>query len=467
MLPARVRSICTVISLIFLSSGCADATPAGSLAARAVAEAKSMPDGRERDVVLREISRNLRHADRDHAIQAAAAMSEDYELRTFRSGPDRLTHQVLPQQGEQNSKRHACERFIEGLKPRSAIAGYERRIRDCFSIGAPPGIVPASIPPFRLILIAADALPPGPTKAQLLYMATWRRVPERPAGGTADAVRRLRRLVPLLDGDTQRRVTEQLDTIEVDLIEGRPDDAIARVRQAFAKKQADGEMISPEPAAQAQGLIADFLKARDLDRAMTVTNLLTPSSECTMVDDGLTGVTEWVLPTQDSTAVAAYITRLQASGSLARLCPKGLGDEIAADVWLHAGEDGKAIDAATRSGNPLVLGKTRLSIIERRMQAGDAAGTRSTLQTAAAAVPALDTGNLSDRNAAARQRLQLIHFLAKVGDTENAERLATGYPGPAWRSFAYSVIVATINRDRAGPNWGGPFLDIQEVSTKH
>ena len=426
-----------------------------------------MPAGRERDVALREISRNLRHADRDHAIEAAAAMSEDYELRTFSPGPDKLTHQIVAQQNEQNSEDRACERFVERLKPSSANAADDRRIRDCFSMDAPPGIVPTPIPPFRLILIAADALPPGTTKAQLLYMATWPSVPERLAGGAADAVRRLRALVPLLSGETQRQASEQLDTIEVDLIEGRPDDAIARVRQGFAKKQATGGVLSPEPATQAQGLIADFLRARDFDRAMTVTNLLPPSADCTMVDDGLTGVTGWVLPTQDSAAVAAYMARLQASGSLARLCPKGLGDEIAADVWLQAGEDGKALDAATRSGNSRVLARTRLSIIERRMGSGDTASARAMLQTAAAAAPALDIGDQSDRDATARQRLQLIHLLAKAGDAEAAERLANSYLGPGWRGFAYSVIVATVNRERAGPSWGGPFLNLQEVPAEH
>src|SRR3546814_3704967 len=88
MLPTFVRSFCTLIVVALLPSDVAVATPNDSLAARAVFEAESMPAGRERDVVLREISRNLRHVDRDQAIAAAKAMSEDYELRTF-SGRDR------------------------------------------------------------------------------------------------------------------------------------------------------------------------------------------------------------------------------------------------------------------------------------------------------------------------------------------------------------------------------------------
>lgn len=367
-----------------------------------------MPAGRERDVALREISRNLRHADRDRAIKAAASMSEDYELRTFSPRPDKLTGQVLAQQREQNSDDRACERFVESLKPASATPADDRRIRECFSMDAPPGIVPPPIPPFRLILVAADALPPGPTKAQLLYMATWDNVPERPVGGAAHAVRRLRALVPLLDGDTRRQAVERLDTIEVDLIEGRPDDAIARIQSGFAKKRATGERLLPEPGTQAQGLIAEFFKARDFDRAMLVTNLLPPSADCTMVDDGLTGVAGWVLPTQESTVVATYMARLESSGSLARLCPNGLGEEIAAEVWLQAGDDAKALAAATKTGSLLVLAKTRLAIVERRLGSGDMASARSLLQTAAAAAPALDVGDQFARAAAARQRIQLI-----------------------------------------------------------
>ena len=455
------------LALVISPSGCADAAPAGNLAERAVVEAKSMPAGRERDVALREVSRNLRYADRDHAIEAAAAMSEDYELRTFSPRPDKLTSQIVAQQREQNSEDRACEPFVEGLKPASATPADDRRIRDCFSMDAPPGIVPPPIPPFRLILAAADALPPGPTKAQLLYMATWDSVPERPAGGAVDAVRRLRALVPHLDGDTRRQASERLDTIEVDLIEGRPDDAIARIRSGFTNKRATGERLLPEPGTQAQGLIAEFFKARDFDRAMLVTNLLPPSADCTMVDDRLTGIAGWVLPTQNSTVVATYMARLEASGSLARLCPNGLGEEIAADVWLQAGDDAKALDAATRTGKPQVLGKTRLAIIERRLGSGDVAGARSLLETAAAAVPALDVGDQFARAAAARQRIQLIHLLTKIGEVKMAERLAAAYPGPGWRGLAYSVIVATMNRERAGPNWAGPFLDLQEVPADH
>lgn len=464
---AHLRTTAIFALMALLPSGCGNAAPVDSLAVRAVAAAKSMPAGWERDVTLREVSRNLRYADRDQAIEAASAMSEDYELRTFGPGPDKLTRQIVAQRDEQRSEDRACERFVERLSPGRASAADDRRIRDCFSMDAPPGIVPPPVPPFRLILLAADALPAGPTKASLLYMATWDSVPDRPAGGAVEAVRRLRALIPLLAGETHRELMAWLDTTSVDLIEGRPDDAVDRIRRSFARQQVRGDAPSPEPGQQAQGLIADFLHARDLDRALAVTNLLSSSDDCAAVDDGLTGVLQWVLPTQDSTIVAAYMTRLTMSGALAHLCPKGLGSELAAEAWLSAGNDDKALEAASRSSDPLVLGKTRLAVIQRRMGAGDASGTVSLLRVMADAPPPLDRGNPFERVHAARQRIQLIHLLTKAGITGDAERLASAYAGPGWRAFAWSVIVGTKDRDRAGQNWAGPSLDLQDVSADH
>src|SRR3546814_1331957 len=90
-------------------------------------------------------------------------------------------------------------------------------------------------------------------------------------------------------------------------IEGRPDDAIARVRHSFARERASTGVFSFDLSLQAHGLIADFLKAQDFDRAIEVTNLLHPSSDCAMVDDGLTGVMQWVLPTIDGEIGSAHV----------------------------------------------------------------------------------------------------------------------------------------------------------------
>lgn len=389
-------------------------------------------------------------------------MSEDYELRTFSPGPDKLIHQVVARQEMQNDEDRVCRRFIERLKAGFGNAADDRRIRDCFLMDAPPGIVSPPLPPFGLILRAADALPPGPTKAELLYMATWDSVPDRPTGGLKDAVRRLRALIPLLDGETRGEAAAWLDTTSIDLIEGRPDDAIARVRRGFSSAGTSAMNFADQPEMQARSLIYDFLKARDVERAVAVTNMLSSSADCAMVDEGLAGALEW-LPRLDDTIMATYLARLDQTGTLKRLCPNGLGSEIAANVWLEAGDEAKALKAAAAVGNPLTASRTRLDVIERRLSAGDLEGARSAARATIANLPSLTAGNSFDRVAAARARARLIHQLVRMGETPEAERLAKTYSGPGWRGFAYSVIVATAERDRAGANWGGPFLDLNDV----
>lgn len=422
-----------------------------------------MSPGRPRDVALREVSRNLRYADRDRAIEAAAAMSEDYELRTFSPAPDKLTRQLAAGQRQHDAETDVCVRFIKGLKPERANAADERRIRDCLSMDDPPGMVAPPLPPYALILSAADALPPGRTKAELLYMATWVSVPDRPPGGALEAVRRLRTLIPRLGADIRQAAAGWLETTDVDLIEGRPDTAIARVAKALQKGAAPDDALPDEPSTKARGLIQDFLQAKDIDRALTVTNLLPPSNDCMSYDDGLTGVMLWVLPLMGEAEVAAYMERLQTSGSWKRLCPNGVGDEIATEVWLKAGNEAKALEAAAASRKPLVLARTRFAVVERRLRAGDTSSARSVALASAATPVPLDSGTVFDRSGAAGSRVRLIYQLAKVGEAAEAERLASAYPGAGWRGFAYSVIVATTNRERAGPDWGGPFLDLQEV----
>ncbi len=294
-------------------------------------------------------------------------------------------------------------------------------------------------------------------------MATWGSVPDRPAGGALVAVRRLRALIPLLEADTQAEAANWLETTSIDLIEEKPDAAIDRVRQALAQRPSPAASVAEQPSTQAQGLIADLLRAGDMDRAVEVTALLPASDDCSAVDGGLTGVFFWVVPLQDESVIAAYMAHLQESGLLDRLCPRGLDDELAAMVWLKAGDVAKALEAAAATGKPLVLASTRVEAVERRLRSGDVLGARSILQAAAAAPASLDAVKPFERVAAARVRVRLIHLLAKVGEVRTAERLASSFPGPGWRSLAYSVIFATVNRDHAGPGWSGPNLDLQEV----
>src|SRR3546814_5994710 len=80
---------------------------------------------------------------------------------------------------------------------------------------APPSIVTPPLPPFELILWAADALPAGPTKAQLLYMATWKSVPDRPVAGASDAIRKLRALLPRLAGRSEEHPSELQSLVRI------------------------------------------------------------------------------------------------------------------------------------------------------------------------------------------------------------------------------------------------------------
>src|SRR3546814_16166750 len=85
------------------------------------------------------------------------------------------------------------------------------------------------------------------------------------------------------------------------------------------------------------------------------------------------------------------MAHLLTSGTWDRLGQKGLGSEIAADVWLKADDHAKALEAAERSGKPMVITKVQLAVIERRLDSGDTAGAMSLLQRATAELVALNT----------------------------------------------------------------------------
>lgn len=471
MTKRAVRLLVVWMGASMLLAGCADAapvtnaTPSAGLATRAVAEAKLMKPGRARDVTLREISRNLRHAERDHAIEAARAMSEDDELQSFGPGPDPLDRLIAKQLKQADAENDKCGVFIESLAASRPDQANEARVRECLHLDKPPEIVARPLPPFRIIMAAAKALPPGRTKADLLYMATWDAVSDRPAGGAREAVRQLRALLPDLDGEQRQEARNRLESAKVDLIEGRPDAAIDRVKAAMRSETGMDPSSGASPASEVQALIGDLLAANDVARAVAATDLLAPSVDCTIAYENLPAVFRWVLsPQRDEAVMSAYLDRLQSTGTWARLCPNGMDQELVADAWLNAGNEAEALQAAIASGNGAVLMKTRVAVADRRLGAGDAAGAKAIATVTADGLPSLASGSPMERSVAAGLRIRLIHQLAQLGEVATAERLASGYPGPGWRGFAYSVIVATVNRARAVPNWSGPFLDLQEVA---
>jgi hypothetical protein len=198
-----------------LSSACAEAPRPDRLAVRAVVEAISMPPGSARDSTLQTVSRNLRHAERVVAIEAAAAMSDDTELRSFLPGTDEVTGGMMGWIAEQQKEADRCSRAVASLQPGRAGPSEEAMIRACFNLDGPYGIDPPPLKPFAMIVHAATALPPGRTRAELLHMATWHAVPGRPAGGAREAARGLRNLRPMLDEKLRTEVDTWLETTEI------------------------------------------------------------------------------------------------------------------------------------------------------------------------------------------------------------------------------------------------------------
>lgn len=384
-------------------------------------------------------------------------MSVDSEYRYFRRKPVVQT---------QPTEVDPCDTFILSLKPTQAANGeIESRIRACFRMDDPPHAFYVDHRPFPQIMMAANALAPGRTKVGLLFMATGDSVSDRPRGGALEAVHRLRALRPQLDRDLQNEVNGWLETPRVDLIEGKPDAAIARVRLVFRRPPDPSDWSAPRPEDQAYALISHFLWERDIDRAVEVTGLLAASQDCRGVGQGMTGLINRALPpSYREEAVHAYLQRLREAGTPARLCPNGLPDDVAVQFWLLAGQEDQALGVATASGDAEFIATTRLEVIDRLLRRGDAVRAKPLLLRAAQTPLSLDHVNPNRRIAAANRHIELIHGLMRVGEPAKAERLAREFPGPGWRGFAYSVIAATKLLGPEGLTRGGPSsLSLHEV----
>lgn len=466
-----MMNLLRLLAIPFALTACGDAAPvktgaagAGAdaasavqdWAARAVAEAKTMPPGRPRDVTLREISRNLREVDRPRSMEAARAMSVDSEYRYFQRKPVVQT---------QPTEVDPCDTFILSLKAMRAANGeIESRIRACFRMDEPPHVIVLPPRPFPQIMMAANALALGRTKVELLFMATWDSVPDRPRGGALEAVQRLRALRPQLDRDLQNAVNGWLETTRIDLIEGKPDAAITRVRLVFRHPPDPSDWSASHPEDQAYALISHFLRARDVDRAVEVTGLLAASQDCRGVGQGMTGVIHYALPHFREGTVHTYLQRLRDGGISERLCPNGLPDDEAVQSWLLAGQEDQALGVATASGDAELIATTRLDIINRLLGRGDLPRAKELFLLTAKTPLLLDNSNPNLRVAAANRHIKLIHGLMRVGEPAEATRLARQFPGPGWRGFAYSVIAATRLHGPEGLRRGGPSsFSLQEV----
>src|SRR3546814_7446056 len=96
------------------------------------------------------------------------------------------------------------------------------------------------------------------------------------------------------------------------------------------------------------------------------------------------------------------------------------------DALPISDDHAKALEAAERSGKPMVITKVQLAVIERRLDSGDTAGAMSLLQRATAEIVALNTNGQFATAAVARQRLRLIYLLARAGNVREAEQLEIG-----------------------------------------
>lgn len=470
-MPSRISNLLRLLAIPLALTACGDAAPvktgaAGAVAdvaapvrdwaALAVAEAKTMPPGRPRDVTLGATAWNLREVDRPRAMEAARAMSDDSVYRHFLRKPVVQT---------QPTEVDPCDTFILSLKAMRAAKGeIDGRIRACFHMDDPPHAFYVDSRPFPQIMMAANALAPGRTKVGLLFMATGDSVSDRPRGGALEAVQRLRALRPQLDRDLQKEVNDWLETADVDLIEGKPDAAIARVRLVFRHPPDPSDWSASQPEDQAYALISHFLQERDVDRAVEVTGLLAASQDCRGVGQGLTGVIHYALPHFREEAVHTYLQRLRDAGISERLCPNGLPDDEAVQSWLLAGQEDQALGVASASGDAELIATTRLDIINRLLGRGDVARAKELLLRTAKTPLLLDNSNPNLRVAAANRHIELIHGLMRVGEPAEAERLAREFPGPGWRGFAYSVIASTKLLGPEGLRRGGPSsFSLQEV----
>lgn len=452
----------------------AEASPAGrpkfdratrAIAENAVREGLSMLSGRERDVVLRTISRNLRHAHRDLAIKAARGMADPSELHSFDPGPDELTVQIKEMLASQREDANICKalarRTNELRREEESLTDFEAQANThCLPHGF-GDIVPPPTAPFETLIAVADALPAGRTKAEILDLALYKSWNSPPLDRARIALARLRTLKPHLPSKEGQMVSKWLDNYKVDLIDGEPNAAIARVRGLVESDAIDART-------EVAGLISDLIELGETDRAIQALALLPPSADCEEPSKGFGSLYFIALGTfRHSTNLARFLDRLPSSDSFHRICPNGLPHEMAANLEFKAGRLERALATAERTGDPGFAAAMRNNVAEEWLRRGEIDKVRPLILRAAERLPPFGSEDGLALRGAARARMDIIHDLARIGELERAKQLAMSFPGPGWRGVALSVIVGTAARDWAGPRWGGPETELTEVSPLH
>ena len=290
------------------------------LAAQAVGEALQIPVGSERDIVLREISRNLRHSHRDLALEAARGMSADYEARSFEPGPDELTVELTKMMNQQMVPIRKCMALAVQAKriPRTheALTEFEAEARKYCIYEGPPE--PPPPPPYEALVMIADALPPGETRADLLSLAMAIEM-DAPLKARA-ALQRLRVLLPQLEPSVRAEMLQLLDTWSIDVLEQKPDAAIARVAKLKRTDREEGEL-------QAAYLVSQLIDEGYTEHALRALSLLPKPRNC---EDfiGSTGIQFY----GGKQNLARFVDRLPTWLELRRLCPNGLSARTKAEL---------------------------------------------------------------------------------------------------------------------------------------
>ncbi|MGB3319695.1 MAG: hypothetical protein WA978_13865 [Sphingopyxis granuli] len=129
-------------------------------------------------------------------------------------GDDRTVHDgdaATRNMNESVEEKPACVEAVHDLISGSSGSMRERVIRDYFLIGAPPQ--PVYLPPcsFEAVIMAADALPMGETRVELLLRAAiWDSLPNSTPDRRRMVAGRLRALLPKLEGDMRKVVESEL-----------------------------------------------------------------------------------------------------------------------------------------------------------------------------------------------------------------------------------------------------------------
>lgn len=438
------------------------------LAAEAVTLARTMAPGRERDVTLREISRNLRHAHRDIALEAARAMSEDYEVKSFGPGPDELTQALLRQVAGSRQVASRCSEFARTVatgRAQGNLAQREAEARRCYIHEGPVPIDGLPTPPFEDLIRVADALPAGDTKAQLLSIALYTTWDELPSDQGSIALAHLRSLQPHLSGEAARQVAQLLDSYQVDLLDGRPAAAIERLRAHSADPAHDHPLNDPETNVAA--LISDLIRRGEQDNAIAALQLLKPGAECALFGDGLgkiytVALSNWYAEPR----LADFLDRFLGSTEEKRLCPRGVDPEMLAELEVRALRPEQAIVAAGRSTDAGFAAGIRNRVAREWLQRGEIERARPLILALAAELPSLAGSQPMQFRPAARARIETIVALVAIGEVARAVEVARAFPGPGWRGFALSVIVGADTRSSAPSRWAGPFTDLGEVDPR-